>query len=187
MGNREALLEAALECISERGYARTTARDLVAASGTNLGAIGYHFGSKERLLNEALYAGFSAWLTEVAAPAPAASPQDDPWQALELSLQAFLDGLEPRRALCLAFIEALAQAQRSAELASQMAAGYERYRRAVAEHLGRTSPGLAEPDAQRLATMIVALGDGLLVQWLLDAENLPSAAELTASLRAAAK
>jgi AcrR family transcriptional regulator len=32
MGNREALLEGARECLSERGYARTTARDIAAAA-----------------------------------------------------------------------------------------------------------------------------------------------------------
>ncbi|MGH3839469.1 MAG: TetR family transcriptional regulator, partial [Pseudonocardiaceae bacterium] len=41
MGHREALLDGARRCLLERGYARTTARDLVAASGTNLASIGY--------------------------------------------------------------------------------------------------------------------------------------------------
>ena len=54
MGHREALLDGARRCLLERGYARTTARDLVAASGTNLASIGYHFGSKEALLNGAM-------------------------------------------------------------------------------------------------------------------------------------
>ena len=53
MGNREALLEGAIRCLETRGYAQTTARDLVRESKTNLGAIGYHFASKEALLYEA--------------------------------------------------------------------------------------------------------------------------------------
>ena len=52
--NPDALLQAAIQCLQEHGYAHTSARDLVAASCTNLGAIGYHFGSKEPLLNEAI-------------------------------------------------------------------------------------------------------------------------------------
>ena len=56
MGNREDLLEGAKRCLYERGYARTTARDIVAASGTNLASIGYHYGSKEALLDAALMA-----------------------------------------------------------------------------------------------------------------------------------
>ena len=41
MGHREDLLEGAKRCLYEKGYARTTARDIVAASGTNLASIGY--------------------------------------------------------------------------------------------------------------------------------------------------
>src|SRR5215207_7649078 len=61
-GHREALLEGAIRCIHEQGYARTTARDLVAASGTNLASIGYHFGSKEALLNAAIAESFEEWM-----------------------------------------------------------------------------------------------------------------------------
>ncbi|NHW87893.1 helix-turn-helix transcriptional regulator, partial [Escherichia coli] len=46
MGHRERLLAGARNCLYERGYTRTTARDIVAASDTNLASIGYHFGSK---------------------------------------------------------------------------------------------------------------------------------------------
>src|SRR4051794_21864738 len=59
--HRDALLDAARRLLREKGYARTTARDLVAASGTNLASIGYHFGSKEALLNEAIQASFAEW------------------------------------------------------------------------------------------------------------------------------
>ncbi|MEA2498051.1 MAG: hypothetical protein QOH26_456, partial [Actinomycetota bacterium] len=50
MGNREALLEGALEALLDKGYAATTARDIAARSRTSLAAIGYHFGSTEQLL-----------------------------------------------------------------------------------------------------------------------------------------
>ena len=54
MGNREDLLAGARKVIIERGVAKATARDIAAAAGVSLAAIGYHFGSKERLLTEAL-------------------------------------------------------------------------------------------------------------------------------------
>src|ERR1700748_1108865 len=55
MGNREALLSGSKRCLIEKGYARTTARDIAAASGVSLAAIGYHFGSKDALMNQAVY------------------------------------------------------------------------------------------------------------------------------------
>ena len=68
MGNREKLLAGAKRCIQEKGFARTTARDLVAASGTNLASIGYHFGSKEALLTQALVEELGEWGDQVLAP-----------------------------------------------------------------------------------------------------------------------
>jgi AcrR family transcriptional regulator len=50
MGHREDLLEGAKRCLLEKGFARTTARDIVRESGTNLASIGYHYGSKDELL-----------------------------------------------------------------------------------------------------------------------------------------
>src|ERR1700755_2121500 len=61
MGNREALLMAAKQCLMEKGYARTTARDIASASGVSLAAIGYHFSSKEALLTEALMEAVQEW------------------------------------------------------------------------------------------------------------------------------
>ena len=65
MGNREALLAGAKRCLIEKGYARTTARDIAAASGVSLAAIGYHFGSKEALMNQAIYEFVGEWGEEV--------------------------------------------------------------------------------------------------------------------------
>ena len=76
--HREALLEAAKRLLREQGYAHTTARDLVAASGTNLASIGYHFGSKEALLTEALGEAFEEWterLDQVGWARPEAAPR----------------------------------------------------------------------------------------------------------------
>src|SRR5713226_5032637 len=52
--HRDQLVKGAIKCLQTKGYARTTARDIAAASGANLASIGYHFGSKEALLNEAM-------------------------------------------------------------------------------------------------------------------------------------
>ena len=54
MGNREDLLAGARQVIVERGVAKATAREIAAAAGVSLAAIGYHFGSKEQLITAAL-------------------------------------------------------------------------------------------------------------------------------------
>lgn len=56
MGHREDLLEGAKRCLLEKGFVRTTARDIVKESGANLASIGYHYGSKDALLAQAYVA-----------------------------------------------------------------------------------------------------------------------------------
>ncbi|MEU9115446.1 helix-turn-helix domain-containing protein, partial [Streptomyces sp. NPDC048483] len=64
MGNREDLLAGARRCLEEKGWARTTVRDIAtAAGGVSMAAIGYHFGSREALLNAALIEAIDEWGT----------------------------------------------------------------------------------------------------------------------------
>jgi AcrR family transcriptional regulator len=188
MGHREDLLAGARRCLEERGYARTTARDLVAASGTNLASIGYHFGSKEALLNEAIAASFQEWAERVRALAIAAVPDGgaagDPVRLLVASWGAMLSSFAEYRGLSVAFIEALAQAERQPELRAQLAATYRRSRTQVAQMI---TEALDVPDQRRantLAAFQIALCDGLLVQWLLDPDATPSAPQLVDALTA---
>src|SRR5262245_38437556 len=118
MGHKDDLLEGAITCIQERGYARTTARDIVAASGSNLGAIGYHYGSKEALLNVAVLEGFRRWLDPLIAKC--GNPDgDDLWQGLEKGLEEFIGSLGEHRHLLVGYFEVIAQAERDETLRQQ--------------------------------------------------------------------
>lgn len=61
MGHREDLLEGAKRCLLAKGFVRTTARDIVKESGTNLASIGYHYGSKDALLTQAFVELVQEW------------------------------------------------------------------------------------------------------------------------------
>ncbi len=178
MGHREDLLAAARRCLEKRGYARTTARDLVADSGTNLASIGYHFGSKEALLNEALGASFQEWAERVRSLALAVEPSADRRTMLAASWDAMITSFAEYRGLAVAFTEALAQAERQPELRDQLAAIYEQSRASVAAMITEII-GVPTGPARALATFQIVVCDGLLVQWLLDPDATPSGAELT--------
>src|SRR5947199_5851342 len=95
--NREALIEGAIGCLKAKGFARTTARDIAAASAANLASIGYHFGSKDALLNEALIRIFeqrNRYMAEI----PVASEDPSPLGRLTATFKAAtgLFGLAPR-------------------------------------------------------------------------------------------
>lgn len=184
MGHREDLLAGARRCLEERGYARTTARDLVAASGTNLASIGYHFGSKEALLNEAIAASFQEWTARVheLVVEIGADTLPDPVTLLATSYNAMLASFAEYRGLAVAFVEALAQAERQPELRRQLAQAYADGRIQVAEIIAGLAGDLPPEQARAFASFQIAMCDGLLVQWLLDPDATPSGAELATAL-----
>ncbi|MGE3286901.1 MAG: TetR/AcrR family transcriptional regulator [Pseudonocardia sp.] len=182
MGHREDLLAAARRCLEERGYARTTARDLVAESGTNLASIGYHFGSKDALLHEAIAASFDEWARRVHAIVLEMAPEPDPPRRLAASWTAMVRTFEQHRGLAVAFVEALAQAERRPELRDLLAATYERGRATVAAMIVQSLADLPPEQARALASFQIAMCDGLLMQWLLDPAATPTGEDIAAAL-----
>ena len=187
MGHREALLAGARQCLEEKGYARTTARDLVASSGTNLASIGYHFGSKEALLNEAIGQAFEEWTDHLLELAVETAP-DSALEQTATSLRAMVDEFEGHRNLLLAFVEAIAQAERSSELRAQLASQYARNRKAIGDTVRRAlGPEVEQAgvDPEVVASYLMAVCDGLMLQWLVDPDATPTGEEVVASLGAA--
>jgi AcrR family transcriptional regulator len=181
---REQLLEGAIECLKTKGYARTTARDIAAASGANLASIGYHFGSKEGLLNAAIIQMYEEW-TEQMGAAAFADPEASPLVQMANSWVAMLDAFEEQRPLMVAFVEAMAQAERSDDLRRQMATHLSESRQRVAQMV-RSSLGEVEGvDAAVVASFLMAVSDGLVIQYLLSPDATPTGEELVTSLGAA--
>lgn len=59
----KAILNAAEELFSERGFAETSLRNITTKAGVNLAAVNYHFGSKKSLI-QAVFARFLAPFSE---------------------------------------------------------------------------------------------------------------------------
>ena len=174
-----------MRCLRDKGYARTTARDLVAASDTNLASIGYHFGSKEALLNEAIAQGFRDWTDQVEgamfAPASASAAE-----RFAMSLEETVGRFDELRPFLVSFVEAFPQALRSPPLREQLAAAYADCREACARMVTRAldEEGIAvdEPGSRTIASLGMALTDGLMLQWLVDPEATPTAGDLMQAL-----
>src|ERR1700759_901768 len=109
--HRARLLDAARALLRERAYGNITARDLVAASDTNLGSIGYHFGSKEALLNEAIGLALEEWGGAMIDASPPDVGNGPP--TLMDTLRTMLDQYDSIRPFFHAYIEALARSARS--------------------------------------------------------------------------
>ncbi|HEX6446577.1 MAG TPA: TetR/AcrR family transcriptional regulator [Streptosporangiales bacterium] len=186
MGNREDLLAGALRCIQEKGYAHTTARDIANAAGTSLAAIGYHFGSKEKLLNEAMFAGFDSWgRTLAAAVAAAGTTEGDAIDRFGVVWDHLLDVVTAQPELVAASFEGFPATRHSPELRAQLADGMEEGRRGlVAIMQGVDEDTLTEEQVRSLGSFYSALLSGVLAQWLVDPERAPSGRDLAVALRA---
>lgn len=184
VGHREQLLAAARRLLEDKGYAHITARDLVAASSTNLASIGYHFGSKAGLLNAAIGEIFEEWLEQLTSVALGAETAT-PIERAHITWSAFLDGLDDKRALLLSFVEAFAQADRTPELREQFSQQYRLVRGRVAELVADQLGGgqrADDPAVRAVASFVIAVCDGLAMQWLLDPVAAPSGADLREGL-----
>src|SRR5436305_14636275 len=109
--HRDQLIKGAIKCLRTKGYARTTARDIAKASDANLASIGYHFGSKEALLNEAMIRIFKRRNWRVGEDAINASDAT-PLERMTALFQPPGDVLDSPRPTFVAFIRAIAQADR---------------------------------------------------------------------------
>lgn len=181
-GHRVRLLAAARELLRDRDYGNITARELVAASDTNLGSIGYHFGSKEALLNEAIGLALEEWVDNIGVRARSAGSESI-GALLTSTLGAVLDDYEAVRPYYLAYVAALARSAHSPVLREQLAAHYERQRDRVATWLTAGLPEqLGSVEARRLASLMIATADGMLIQRFVDPHQTVTSSQLAAAV-----
>ncbi len=74
---RTALLDAAMECLVEEGYANTTTRRIAERAGVTPGALQHHFASKAELLSEAVRHIRSKFSQKMLSQGPPDAPSAD--------------------------------------------------------------------------------------------------------------
>jgi AcrR family transcriptional regulator len=182
MGNREDLLEGAKRCIYEKGYARTTARDIAAAAGTSLAAIGYHYKTTEALLNLAILEVMGEWGEKLAGAMRTDQPDADLLERFEAMWTGVLESFQTDRATYAATMEVYGQIERVPDVRKAFADGMDLTRFFWAEMMHGVDPA-DEKKARALGSFYQALMSGVIVQWLIDPDRAPSAADLTEALR----
>jgi AcrR family transcriptional regulator len=188
MGHREDLLAGAVRCLRDKGYQRTTARDIVAASGTNLGSIGYHYGSTEALLNAAVLAAIEEWGTDLASAMTGGIDPSAPFlQRFEHFWATVLRTFQDYREVWQASFELFAAAGRVPEIQAAIARGLQDGRIAWASLLHGIDPQAEPEKAQAVGSVHQALLSGILAQWLTDPSRTPSAAGLASALQTIAQ
>jgi AcrR family transcriptional regulator len=187
MSQREDLLEGAKKCLVEKGYSRTTARDIAAASGAHLASIGYHFGSKDNLMNTAVIEASSDWGDAFEAAVRDAGGST-PHERFRHLLHSVLTSIPDQTPLLVASTQALAQVPFDAEVREQLRLAHERARSSLAALvLGVAEEEVDEDTAAGLGSVVYGLVSGYVTQALTDPGALPTAEQAAAGVMALAR
>ncbi|MBB3053000.1 AcrR family transcriptional regulator [Prauserella isguenensis] len=182
MSQREDLLAGARRCLVEKGYSRTTARDIATASGSHLASIGYHFGSKDALMNLAALEAQSEW-GDVIERAVRASAGADPVQRLRVAMTELLASLPHQRELVVATTQAYAQAEFDDDIRGALAEASRQARTELAAMmLGRDTADLDADRADGIGAVVHAMIVGLAVQSVLAPGTLPDGDRVAAAI-----
>jgi AcrR family transcriptional regulator len=156
MGNREDLIAGAKRCLIEKGYARTTARDIATASGVSLAAIGYHFGSKDALMNLAVYESVGDWADEIQRALTAEGALDaEPLRRFESIMRRSIESFGgPDRGLWAAQLELVSLLDQPDELHTFLAGVQHDATLGMAELFLGIDPA-ADPESARLAGSVL--------------------------------
>ncbi|GGS64091.1 TetR family transcriptional regulator [Streptomyces tanashiensis] len=185
MGHKEDLLEGAKRCLLEKGYRRTTARDIVAASGTNLASIGYHYGSKDALLQQAFLALTEEWGDRAGAAGAEGEKTlpADPYERFHAVWEQVVAAAGASRPVWKLQTEVVTRIDDDEKLREAIKEPQREGRLGMAQGFLGIDPE-KDPEKARVAGLLCqALATGVMIQWMVDPDTAPSADDLTAGLR----
>ncbi|MFE2512947.1 TetR/AcrR family transcriptional regulator [Streptomyces naganishii] len=187
MGHREDLLEGAKRCLLRKGFVRTTARDIVKESGTNLASIGYHYGSKDALLVKAYVALIEEMGDRFDPGWGAGGRTETPAGSLERFQEVWANvirSLPESRAVWLISFELILQGDRLPEVRKLLVEAQEEGRSGLIPLFSDVPEAdLGKEAVDTEGRLYQTLLQGLMVQWLFDPDSATGADQLTEGLR----
>jgi AcrR family transcriptional regulator len=188
MGNREDLLAGARQVIIERGVAKATAREIAGAAGVSLAAIGYHFGSKDQLITEALNVALGTAIGDGMSELIQAGAGAPPLEAFAQTWNGVPAIFAANREAMIASIENAVRIIRDPASQQQMGAAIAEACRGIAQDLRAAHPGLSGEQADAVAELSFALLQGLALLWLMSPDgSVPSGDRLATAIEALAR
>jgi AcrR family transcriptional regulator len=164
---RKAIVDAAMVCFAQQGYAQTTIRRIAGEAGISTGLMYHYFDSKEALL-QAVFENCMAVLSGVMVQA---YRSNQPRKRLPALLRAIFAMLEEDRAFWVLFQMLRGQPAIAAILGDALREWTRRLRELFAAEL--RNQGRAEPELEAL--ILYSLIEGTIQQYLLDPDGYPLA------------
>ncbi len=173
-GDRAAeLVEAGLRVLAKGGITAFTIDNICKASGASRGLVGHHFGGKDGLLAACYAAAYAPLLQAIA-------PEDPP--PLAVLLDELLSDRQFRREGLNIWLALWGEIAVNPALRAEHLRQYDRYHRAISVAISGAiaAEGADEGEADRLASGLIALLDGLWVEMCIapDRMDLPAARKL---------
>jgi AcrR family transcriptional regulator len=154
--------------VGTRGSAGSTFDHVAREAGVSRGLLHYYFGSKERLLVEVVRHDCEVRINAMGDELAEADSVDAIVAALVRQLEDFVEGEPGGQAV---IYEMLSASRHSEEIRAELAELYRRWREHLAEALEqkeREGVVRLEADAETVASILFALGDGLGIQLISD-------------------
>ena len=161
------ILDAACTCLGERGYAATTIAEIAARAGVSRGLLHYYFKSKEELLAQVVRIGTAAYMELLEAMFAQSESADDLAEGLVGTVRAIVESDPTFVNLSM---ECWTLARESPLVARELEDLYSQLRDAICAGLeeaagrGSIEPAIA---LDVLASMLLAITDGLVMQFLI--------------------
>ena len=161
---RAELLAAAARVIARRGYAGTRFQDVAEEAGVAVGTLQHHFGTRSRMLSEAL----EQWVDEVDAQLVILRAGDgDAWARLEGILQYVGTRIGERNPSWQMWLDFAGEALKDPELRRSASRSQQRWEAAFADTIRQgVDAGILDPvvTGAEAASVLSALLDGLGLQ-----------------------
>ncbi|MET9579041.1 TetR/AcrR family transcriptional regulator [Streptomyces massasporeus] len=183
MGHREDLLEGAKRCLLAKGFLRTTARDIVKESGTNLASIGYHYGSKDALLAQA-YVEMVEGMSDAFEGGGELRGEPGSVERFAEVWANIIGTMRDPGSMWRLSMEIVAMGDQLPEVREHLArAQREGARGIVTLFHGGPEEDVTDEQVDTLGYFYLTLMMGLMAQWTFDPKSAPEAGQLAAGLR----
>ncbi len=164
LNNRQKIIAAATALVMERGVKGTSLADIARAAEISKGTLFYHFSAKDDLIYELTEQHFDE-LTRANLKRVAQMQGISLQDILQETLASIL-GAEDRGKLNLYLLqEAVIE---NPVLKKRFAAKYQEFQEMMGQFLDIVAPQMNPEKAKVLSRLMVAILDGLIIQWLLD-------------------
>lgn len=167
--NREIILNVARELISEKGVKQTSLADVAREAEISKGTLFYHFPSKSLLIYEIVERHFEELTESMISRLSQLEKDYDPVEKLQMVMQTLLYEDNLGRMNLYLIQEAMLE---DLELRSRFVDQYESWRQLITQQLVRVFDLEGLTGIKSLAAVILAVIDGLTIQWLLDSRNI---------------